>query len=145
MTPQAIQRTPLKENSCPDPGTIMQGKSFYIKDQSFHIQKLLPVSSIAKEIQFITEKLKNGDRKLEIPYPGFTSGSFRKYSLIEDPAFKQAFSVAGIKWSMLGLSVHAFCDIWYKFNTFSDFFLNNVEKGSGNRLICKNLNLLRFL
>lgn len=31
-----------------------------------------------------------------------------KYSLIEDPALKQAFPVAGIKRNIFGLSVHAF-------------------------------------
>ena len=31
-----------------------------------------------------------------------------KYSLIEDPAFKQAFPTAGIKRNIFGLSVHAF-------------------------------------
>ena len=29
-------------------------------------------------------------------------------SLIEDPAFKQAFPATGIKWNIFGLSVHAF-------------------------------------
>ena len=28
--------------------------------------------------------------------------------LIEDPAFKQAFPAAGIKWNIFGLSVHVF-------------------------------------
>ena len=31
-----------------------------------------------------------------------------KYSLIEDPAFKQAFPAAGIKRNIFRLSVHAF-------------------------------------